>query len=165
MAENQLVQLTTTQTRMSAGEPVQSPLERVMEKKENDPKRAAAGRAGAAVRKAKQKRLLEKIQAAKESLHPPVSAATNDGTSARSSGTGLQIPDRERTERRPKHNHNWIPWIIGAVCLAGGLFAYVLSGGNMRLRASPTSEAAGPALKVQNKPSQLKASPDPHYMQ
>ena len=39
----------------------------------------AAGRAGAAAR---QKRLLEQLQAAKESLSPPVSAADNDGTSA-----------------------------------------------------------------------------------
>ena len=44
-----------------------------------DPKKVAAGRAGAAAR---QKRLLEQLQAAKESLRPPVSAADNEGTSA-----------------------------------------------------------------------------------
>ena len=91
MAENQSVQLTTTQAPMSTGEPVQSPVERVTEKKEKDPKRLAAGRAGAAVRKAKQKRLHEQLQTAKASLHPPVSAANNDGTSARSSGTGCRF--------------------------------------------------------------------------
>ena len=80
---------------MSTGEPVQSPAERVTDKKEKNPKRVAGGRAGAAARKAKQRRLLEQLQAAKESLRPPVSASDNDGTSARSSGTGLQIPDRE----------------------------------------------------------------------
>ena len=160
MAEHQSAQLTTTQAPMSTGEPAQSPAERVTEKKENDPKRVADARAAAAARKTKQKRLLEQLQAAKESLHPPVSASDNDGTSARSSGTGLQIPDRARADRRPEHNHNWIPWIIGA-CLAGGVFAYVFLGGNMRLHSS-LSEAAGSPPKVPYKPPQLKVC---HYMQ
>ena len=47
-------------------------------KKAKDANKVAAGRAGAAAR---QKRLLEQLQAAKESLRPPVSAADNDGTS------------------------------------------------------------------------------------
>ena len=47
-------------------------VERVTKKKAKDPKQVAAGRAGAAAR---QKRLLEQLQAAKESLRPPVSAA------------------------------------------------------------------------------------------
>ena len=54
-------------------------VERVTKKKEKDPKKVAAGRAGAAAR---QKRQLEQLQAAKESLRPPVSAADNDGRSA-----------------------------------------------------------------------------------
>ena len=58
-------------------EPV--PVERVTKKKAKYPKKVAAGRAGAAAR---QKRLLEQLQAAEESLRPPVSAADNDGTSA-----------------------------------------------------------------------------------
>ena len=66
----------------------------------------AAGRAGAAAR---QKRLLEQLQAAKESLRPPVSAADNDGTSA-------SPKKAKRTDERPEPY--WIPWIIGA-CLAG----------------------------------------------
>ena len=49
------------------------------EKKAKDQKKMAAMRAGAA---AQQKPLLEQLQAAKESLRPPVSAADNDGTSA-----------------------------------------------------------------------------------
>ena len=54
-------------------------VERVAEKKAKDPKKVAAGRAGAA---AGQKRLLEQLPTANESLRPPVSAADNDGTSA-----------------------------------------------------------------------------------
>ena len=54
-------------------------VERVTEKKAKDPKKVAARRAGAAAR---QKGLLEQLQAAKESSRPPASAADNDGTSA-----------------------------------------------------------------------------------
>ena len=82
--------------------------ERVTEKKAKDPKKVAVGRAGAAAR---QKRLLEQHKAAKESLRPRVSAADNDGTSA-------SPKEALRTDERPEHNHDWIPWIIGA-CLAG----------------------------------------------
>ena len=119
-------------------------VERVREGKAKDPEKVAAGRSGAAAR---QKRLLEQLQAAKESLCPPVSAADNDGTSA--SPREAKLP--KRTDKRPKHNHDWISWIIGA-CLAGGSLAYVFASENMRLRASPASMAAGPAPKVQDKP-------------
>ena len=104
-----------------------------------------AGRAGAAAR---QKRPLEQLQAAKESLRPPVSAADNDGTSA----SPKEAKPPKRTEEWPEHN--WIPWIIGA-CLAGGSVAYVFAGQNRRLRARPATVAAGPAPKVQEKPPQL----------
>ena len=71
----------------------------------------AAGCAGAAAR---QKRLLEQLQAAKESLRPPDNAAENDGTSA----PPKEAKPPKRTDERPEHTHNWIPWIIVA-CLAG----------------------------------------------
>ena len=118
-------------------------------KKAKDPKKVAAGRAGAA---AGQMRLLKQLQTAKESLRPPVSAADNDGTSA-------SPKEAKRTDERSEPN--WIPWIIGA-CLAGDSLAYVFAGENMHLRASPASMAAGPEDKVQDKPPQLKACPDPH---
>ena len=127
-------------------------VEWVTEKKAKDPKKVVAGRAGAAAR---QKRLLEQLQAAKESLRPPVSAADNDGTSA--------SPKRaKRTDKRP--DSKWVPWIIDA-CLAGGSLAYVFAGENMRLCASPASVAAGPAPNAQDKLPQLKACPDPHFME
>ena len=62
----------------SPAEPAHSPVERVTQKKAKDPKKVAARRAGAAAR---QKRLLDQLQAAKESLRPQVSAADNDGKS------------------------------------------------------------------------------------
>ena len=60
-------------------EPAQSPpVERVTEKVK-DPKKVAAGHAGAAARKAKQEeRLLQQLRASKESFRP----AAGDGTSA-----------------------------------------------------------------------------------
>ena len=67
-----------------------------------------------------------------------------------------------RTHERPEPN--WIPWIIGA-CLKGGSLAYVFAGENMRLRASPASGAACPSPKVQDNLPQLKACPDPLYME
>ena len=127
-------------------------VERVTKKKAKDPKKVATGRACAA---AQQKRLLEQLQAAKESLRPPVSAADNDGTSA-------SPKEAKRTDEWPEPNR--IPWIIGG-CLAGGSLAYVFAGENMRLRASPASMVVGPEAKVQDKPPQLKACPDPHYME
>ena len=91
-------------------------VEMVTKKKAKDPKKVAAGCAGAAAR---QKRLLEQLQAAKESLRPPVSAADNDGTSA-------SPKKAKRTDDRQEPN--WIPWIIGT-CLAGGggSLAYVFA--------------------------------------
>ena len=142
-----------------AAEPVH--VERVTEKKAKDPKKVAPGRAGAAARR---KRLLKQLQAAKESLRTPVSAADNDGTSA----PPKKAKPPKSTEERPEHN--WIPWIIGAYFAGGGgrgrgSLAYIFAGDKMRLRASPASVVAGPAPKVQDKPPQLKACPDPHYME
>ena len=69
----------------------------VTKKKVKDPKKVVAGRAGAVAR---QKRLLEQLPAAEESLRPPVSTADNDGTSA-------SPKEAKRTEERPEPN--WIP--------------------------------------------------------
>ena len=82
----------------------------------------AAGRAGAAAR---QKRPLEQLQAAKESLPPPVIAADNDGTSA--------FPkEAKRTDERPELD----PMVHRG--LSGGGFTCVrFAGENMCLRASP----------------------------
>ena len=69
-------------------------LDRVTEKKAKDPKKVAAGRAGAAAR---QKRLLGQLQSAKESLRPPVSVADNDGTSA----SPKEAKPPKRIDKRP----------------------------------------------------------------
>ena len=91
----------------SGGRPAETPspaepahVERVTEKKAKVPQKVAAGRAGAGAR---QKRLLEQLQAAKESLRPPVSAADNDGTSA----PPKEAKPPKGTDEQPEHN--WIP--------------------------------------------------------
>ena len=120
-----------------------------------DPKKVAAGRAGAAARTAAQKRLLEQLLAVKESLRP------GDPKEAHSK-------DRERTNERPREQNNWTftPLIIGA-CLGGGVLALARL---PRLCATQIGPACsrGPvdsAPKGQDKPSQLKACPNPHYME
>ena len=80
------------------------------------------GRADAAAR---HKQPIEQLQAAKESLRLPVSAADNDGTSA----PPKEAEPPKHTDERPEHNHNWTPWIIRA-CLAGGSLAYIFARGN-----------------------------------
>ena len=122
----------------SPAKPAHSPVERVTEKKANDPKKVAAGRAGAAAR---HKRLLEQLQAAKESLRPPVSAAENDGTSA----APKEAKPPKRTDERPEHNHNWIPWILGA-CLAGSSLAYIFAGFALRRWRQAAHPAQSPGL-------------------
>ena len=107
------------------------------EKKAKDPKRVATGRAGAAAR---QKRLLEQLNAAKESLRPPVSAADNDGTSA----SPKEAKPSKLTDERSEPN--WIPWIIGAcwrgVHLRMSLRAKTCASGSSRAQ-SPGSPVEG----------------------
>ena len=120
----------------------------------------AAGRAGAAARKAKQEeRLLEQIRGAKVSFRPP--------------GTPANIPPKEADPAvsRPEHQEgltNWTPWVIGA-WLAGGTLVFL-----PRLRAAETrSPAAGPVdsapeQRVDKPPRldrQLKPGPDTFYME
>ena len=142
----------------SPAEPAHIPVERVTEKRAKDPKKVAAGRAALPPGK---KRLLELLHAAKESLRPLVSAADNDGTSAPPN----EAKPQKRTDERPAHNHNWVPWIIGD-CLARGFTCVYLCGRSPRKHIyARQSVVAGPAPKVQDKPPQLKACPDPHYME
>ena len=82
----------------SPAEPAHSPVNRVTEKKAKDPKKVASGRAGVAAR---QKRLLEQLQAAKKSLRRPVSAADNGGTSS----PPKEAKPPKLTDERPEHNH------------------------------------------------------------
>ena len=124
----------------------------------------AAGRAGAAARKAKQERLLEQLWGAKEPFRPPA----GDGTSA-------NIPpkeaDHEQAVSRPERREgltNWTPWIVGA-CLTGGALVFLRNAQT----GSPASVAAGPVDSAPKQPvdkpprpdRQLKTGSDPFYME
>ena len=118
----------------------------------------AAGRAGAAARKAKQEeRLLEQLRAAKGSFRPTAAPAN--------------IPPKEADQAvsRPERREgltNWTLWIVGA-CLTDGALVF------LRQTRSPASVAAGPVYsatkqRVDKPPRpdrQLKPGPDPFYME
>lgn len=70
-----------------------------------DPKRVAAGRAAAAIRKAKQERLLEELREVKKSYCPAASIPLKDSPNVNISPESHDC--KERT--------NWTPWIIGLV--------------------------------------------------
>ena len=96
-------------------------------KRAKDPKKVAAGRAGAAARKAK---MIEALRAAKESLRssavPPAGEASIPPKEADSKDQehADKRPDVLVALKQPKHNRegrtNRTTWIIGA-CLAGAL--------------------------------------------
>ena len=135
------------------------PVERVTEKVK-DPKNVAAGRAGAAARKAKQEeRLLEQLRASKESFSPP----EGDGTSANiPPKEAAAVPADKRPERREGLT-NWTPWVVGA-CFAGGALVLLR---NAQTR-NPAAVAAAPVDSAPKQPApgakQLKTR-DPFYME
>lgn len=154
-------------------EPAQSPVDRVTTPKQKvkDPKKVAAGRAGAAARKAKQEQLLEQLRTAKETFRPPA-------------GEASMPPPKEAVSKGPGYNRggcctattNWAPWIIGA-CLTGGAIAFLRH--TQISQVAPASAAVGPvdcapklvacckATTQQDKPPgarQLKVG-DPFHME
>ena len=120
----------------------------------------AAGRAGAAARKAKQEeRLLEQFRASKESIRPPPPPA-GDGTSA-------NIPQKEAAavsaDKGPERREGLTNWVFGA-CLADGALVFLR---NAQTR-SPASVAAAPVDSAPKQPApgakQLNTR-DPFYVE
>lgn len=119
---------TTATVQDAEAKPVSpEPAERVTQPPQKDPKKVAAGRAGAAAKKARKERLLEEFRTAKESLNPQEPA---------------EKPPSPQTAREPGGPERWTPWIIGG-CLAGGLLACL---------AARQSLASPPAEKQQESP-------------
>ena len=118
----------------------------------------AAGRAGAAARKAKQdERLLEQLRGAKESFRPPAAPADIP-------------PKEEQAVSRPERREgltNLTPWIVGA-CLTGGALMFLprLRSTQTRSPAGPVDSAPKPRVDKPPRPDrQLKPGPDPFYME
>ena len=94
--------------------PAVAPAERVTvaSRPSKDPKKVAAGRAGAAARKAKHERLLEELRTTKESFRAP-----DDVTREHVAAVPGASQQWEQQEPADKWQHNnqtdWTPWIIG----------------------------------------------------
>ena len=138
----------TLQSNTQAEEPAQSPVERVTEKVK-DPKKVAAGRAGAAAWKAKQERLLKQLQGAKESFRPPA----GDGTPANIPPKEADQEQAVSADKRPEHREgltNWTPWIVGArqarttAQTASGSQGIISSPCRRRHACQYTSKGSGP---------------------
>ena len=129
--------------------------------KKKDPRKVAAGRAGAAARKAKQERLLEELRAAKEQQHQPgISPPISEREEPVSEAPAGQGPVRAMG--------NWTPWIIGAAGLAG--IVYFCAGApqprvSRVLELSPGDCIPKPVAKPPPCAKQLKLSTDPFYME
>ena len=90
--------------------------------KPKDPKKIAAGRAGAAARRAKQQALLEELRAAKHSLQPEAEAATPVADVVVADGTSQQEQPVVKQQPMPAPaadvKADWTPWILVGAGLA-----------------------------------------------
>ena len=92
--------------------------------KSKDPKKVAAGRAGAAARKAKQERLLEELRAAKQSLQPEAVAEAATPVAdvvvakQREQPVVKQHPMPSPADPGGPVKADWTPWILVGAGLA-----------------------------------------------
>lgn len=136
--------------------------------KSKNPKKVAAGRAGAAARKAKQEKILDELRAAKQTLHspeehaPPVKDTNTVPMPVRSVATGreytMPVEPNERTT-------NWIPLIVGAGLVGGVIFVFRSGNATAMTRRTEPPRAAGADTMRLDPPSaqQLKGC-DPFLM-
>ena len=126
--------------------------------KVKNPKRQAAGRAGAAARKAKQERLFEELRAAKESVKQqqdaPVVPVVHDHIEGRKpvSETGSVA--------------KWTPWIIGVAGLMGA-YIFIYQHQPQKAPQRVVNDQAIAFKPLSSKPpsaQQLKVTDDPFYM-
>ena len=133
--------------------------------RQKDPKKVAAGRAGAAARKAKQARLLEELRKAKESQRnmENTSGAPPDQEVEDSVAPPAGTPAKEKDEEAAPvllTAGSTTPWIIGAA--AGLGLAYWAAS-----QRAPVDPPALPPKKSVTPPpaQQLKVEHNPFYME
>ena len=120
-----------------------------------DEKKAAAGRAGAAARKAKTERLERELAAAKEALRDPAFVA--DPPDAHSNEEAA--PHRDKKEEA---GPVLFTWPVGVLVAAAGALAYWFH----RAESRPPKEKKPPALQNSaGSAQQLKVVHNPHYME
>ena len=141
---------------------------------QKDPKKVAAGRAGAAARKAKQQKLLDELREAKAALEPatpPVDVVPPE-RSAQAPPKDAAVPAVATTrQQQTAARTDWIPWIVGGLGLAGVVWFLRGNGFAITSRgvaAPPKASAPSPAEAAAKRPpdaQQLKVSRDPFHME
>ena len=142
---------------MTAEEPPPTPTPPPTRQK--DPKKQAAGRAGAAARKAKQDRLLQELREAKEKVRQAPAA---------DAPTEPEPEPPRRTETREPSAQNWAPVAVGAAAVAGVvLLARLCAPGASKPSAGCVSAVPAPPAQSRAPPAaqHLKAEPDPFHME
>jgi len=132
--------------------------------KEKDPKKVAAGRAGAAARKAKQEHLLAELRSVKESLRSP------KGTPGAPSKEDVAAPlpkEKDETAAPVLHTAGSItPWIIGAAAGLGLIYWAASQRAPADPPASPPTKSVTPQVLSPDWSAQhLKVAQNPHYME
>ena len=124
-----------------------------------DEKKAAAGRASAAARKAKTERLERELAAAKEALRDPAFVA--DPADAPTNEEAAPQRDKKEEEDGPA----LFTWPVGALVAAVGGLAYWSQ--FHRAEPSPPPEEKKPPVLLSSAGSaqQLKVAHNPHYME
>ncbi len=138
--------------------------------RQKDPKKQAAGRAGAAARKAKEDKIRIDLRDAKAALKTTSNPSETPAAAARAppeTGESAGEPHHTGTRSRSEAAYlDWTPWIVGGLGVACALWVVVNVGTTrealthtpMPTRARVGTTAAIPA-------GHLKASLDPFYMQ
>ena len=138
---------------------------------QKDPKKVAAGRAGAAARKAKQERLLEELRAAKQSLRSE-SDAVHDPLVAKQQQKDPFTKGEDRTMTHSatdtQGQKNWNPMLYTIGIAAGVACVYMFMCHRQDQKSAVT--ACHPTKKEQSSQpdhriSHLKVSNDPFYME
>ena len=129
-----------------------------------DEKKAAAGRASAAARKAKTERLERELAAAKEALRDPAFVA--DPPDAHSNEEAAPLRDKKEEEAGP----GLFTWPVGVLVAAAGALAYwshrAESSPPLPPRPLPPKEKKPPVLQNSaGSAQQLKVAHNPHYME
>jgi hypothetical protein len=122
-------------------------------RQQKDPKKQAAGKAGAAARKAKQERLLAELRDAKAVMQQDTEGAT--------ASISASIATQQPKASTAHHNDSsWIPWVMGAAGLTG--LAWIVASTQCRNGSAPKEQQQQAKLSPPVK--QLKATADPFYM-
>ena len=138
-------------------------MEKVTDPKQKvkDPKKVAAGRAGAAARKAK---LLEQLRAAKESFRPPAGGGTSANIHPKEADQEQAVSGDKRRENSHEGLTNWTRRPLGFVLRAGRSCFFETRKQEVprRRRQAPLTPRPS-SLWMPPGAKQLKTTPDPFY--